>query len=82
LEDPSEIHINTLSDLQRLSYLEIKNLPLGKCKGDVFESALKQAIELEKEGTVKHQAAGVIKGDAKTQIDIMNSMVPFIQKHH
>lgn len=42
-----------MSDLAQMTFLEIKNLPLGKCKGDVFEAALKQAIELEKSGQVK-----------------------------
>lgn len=42
------IELNTISDLQKLSFLEIKNLPLSKCRGDIFEAALKQAIELEK----------------------------------
>ncbi len=45
---PEFIDLNTMGDLQKLSFLEIKNLPLGKLRGDVFEAALKQAIELEK----------------------------------
>jgi hypothetical protein len=32
--------------------MEIKNLPISKCRGEVFEAALKQAIELEKTGSV------------------------------
>lgn len=40
-----------MNDLQRLNFLEIKNLPLNKCSGALFESALKQAIELEKSHT-------------------------------
>ena len=47
------VQIETLNDLSKMSFLEIKNLPLGKCRGGIFEAALKQAIELEKEGQVK-----------------------------
>jgi hypothetical protein len=36
-----KFEINTIADLQRLSFTEIKNLPLNKCKGDVFEAALR-----------------------------------------
>ncbi len=35
-----------------MSFLEIKNLPISKCRGDIFEAALKQAIELEKQASV------------------------------
>jgi hypothetical protein len=46
------IELNSISDLQKMSFLEIKNLPISKCRGDIFEAALKQAIELEKTGSV------------------------------
>ncbi|TNV76431.1 hypothetical protein FGO68_gene1323 [Halteria grandinella] len=87
----SEVHARTggitiasLSDLAKLSFLEIKNLPLGKCRGEIFEAALKQAIELEKEGQVKvHNAKSAkVEGISKGQVVTMNQMVPFIQKHH
>jgi hypothetical protein len=46
------ITLQTPADLQKLSFLDIKNLPLGRCQGDLFEAALKQAIELERDGQV------------------------------
>ena len=46
------IELNSISDLQKMTFLQIKNLPISKCKGDIFEAALKQAIELEKTGSV------------------------------
>ena len=46
------IELNSISDLQKMTFLYIKNLPISKCKGDIFEAALKQAIELEKTGSV------------------------------
>ena len=49
---PQEVVIDSISDLQKMSFLQIKNLPISKCRGDVFEAALKQAIELEKTGVV------------------------------
>jgi hypothetical protein len=30
-----------------MSFLDIKNLPISRCKGEIFEAALKQAIELD-----------------------------------
>jgi len=30
-----------MADLQKLSFLDIKNLPLSKVRGDVFEAAMK-----------------------------------------
>ena len=36
-----KVRLDTISDLQRLSFLDIKNLPLNKCQGELFESALK-----------------------------------------
>jgi hypothetical protein len=44
-----------------MSFLEIKNIPISRCKGDIFEAALKQAIELEKTGSV----AIIPKSEAK-----------------
>jgi len=44
-----------------MSFLEIKNIPISRCKGDIFEAALKQAIELEKTGSV----AMIPKSEAK-----------------
>ena len=55
------VELNTISDLQRMSFLEIKNIPISRCKGDIFEAALKQAIELEKTGSV----AIIPKSEAK-----------------
>ena len=40
--------INDISDLQKLSFLEIKNLPLNKCKGELIENEIKRVIEIEK----------------------------------
>ncbi|CDW72078.1 starch binding domain-containing protein [Stylonychia lemnae] len=48
-----KIKLDTISDLSRLSFLEIKNLPLNKCQGQLFEDALKQAIQLEKQSAVQ-----------------------------
>ena len=44
--------MDSVNDLQRLTFTAIKNLPLNKCTGEFFDSALKQAIELEKEHSV------------------------------
>ena len=55
------VELNTISDLQKMTFLEIKNLPISRCKGDIFEAALKQAIELEKTGSV----AMIPKSEAK-----------------
>jgi hypothetical protein len=40
-QEKDVIELNTMADLQKLSFLEIKNLPLGKVRGDVFEAAMK-----------------------------------------
>eukprot|EP00347_Sterkiella_histriomuscorum_P000766 403374583 len=69
-----KIRLDTISDLQRLSFLEIKNLPLNRCQGDLFESALKQAIQLEKQHAVDvNNNSGGEKG---------NLYAKFINKHH
>ena len=47
-----------MADLQKMSFLEIKNLPLGKVRGEVYEAALKQAIELEKQASVSFLQTG------------------------
>lgn len=49
-ESNERVQLNTINDLSKMTFLQIKNLPLSKCKGDVFEAALRQAIELEKGG--------------------------------
>lgn len=55
------VELNTISDLQKMTFLQINNLPISRCKGDIFEAALKQAIELEKTGSV----AMIPKSEAK-----------------
>ncbi len=51
-EQQKKIKLDTIEDLQRLSFTEIKNLPLSKCTGALFETALQQAIQLEKDQSV------------------------------
>jgi hypothetical protein len=41
-----------MADLAKMKFTDIKNLDLSKCKGEVYEAALKQAIELEKQASV------------------------------
>ena len=50
--DDTEVQINTMADLAKMKFTDIKKLDLSKCKGDVYEAALKQAIELEKKASV------------------------------
>ena len=40
-QEKEVIELNTMADLQKLSFLDIKNLPLSKVRGDVFEAAMK-----------------------------------------
>jgi hypothetical protein len=42
-----------------MTFTDIKQLPINKCTGELFEAALKQAIELEKEHAV---ASGPFQG--------------------
>lgn len=46
------VSLNSMSDLQKMTFKEIAALKIGHCRGDVFEAALKQAFELESQGFV------------------------------